>query len=97
MSARTTHENAVNQVINVAFGEKTTLNELFGLIRERVAVCNPAAAQLEPVYRDFRAGDVRHSLGDINNGKGILGYEPEYSVRDGLDKAAKWYGRNLAA
>jgi len=51
----------------------------------------PAAAQAEPVYRDFRAGDVRHSLADISKGARLIGYQPEYSVRTGLDKAADWY------
>jgi len=61
------------------------------LIQERVAGRVSAAAQSEPVYRDFRAGDVRHSLADISKAARLLGYQPEYSVRDGLDKAADWY------
>jgi UDP-N-acetylglucosamine 4-epimerase len=82
---------AVNQVYNVAFGESTTLNTLFELIRERVSSRIPAALGAEPVYRDFRAGDVRHSLADISKAQQLLGYNPEYSVRSGLDKAADWY------
>jgi UDP-N-acetylglucosamine 4-epimerase len=89
--AATSDDEAVDQVYNVAFGERTSLNELFALIRERVAVRMPAAAQTEPIYRDFRAGDVRHSLADISKGGRLLGYQPEYSVRAGLDKAADWY------
>ena len=60
---------------NVAFGERTTLNELFSLIRERVANRMPSAATAEPVYRDFRAGDVRHSLADIGKANRLLGYD----------------------
>jgi len=81
--------------VNVAFGERTTLNELFNFIKERVVQSNPAAKDLEPTYRDFRAGDVRHSLADISKAKESIGYEPQFSVKDGLDKAAKWYLENL--
>ncbi|CAK8717343.1 Vi polysaccharide biosynthesis protein VipB/TviC [Candidatus Electrothrix gigas] len=86
---------AVNQVYNVAFGERTTLNELFALIRDRVSALHPDLSKPEPVYRDFRRGDVRHSLADIGKAKELLGYEPEYSVREGLDEAAAWYVANL--
>jgi len=89
--AATADQEAADQVYNVAFGERTTLNALYRLIQERVAGRMPAAAQAEPVYRDFRAGDVRHSLADISKAARLLGYQPEYSVRDGLDKAAAWY------
>jgi UDP-N-acetylglucosamine 4-epimerase len=84
-------KDAINQVFNVAFGERTTLNELFELIQERVAKNFPHVRNLKPQYWDFRVGDVRHSLADISKAKALLGYEPEFSVRDGLDKAAKWY------
>ena len=89
--AATAPDEAADQVYNVAFGERTSLNELFALIRERVADRVPAARDAEPVYRDFRAGDVRHSLADITKAARLLGYQPEYSVRSGLDKAAAWY------
>lgn len=88
-------ERAVNQVYNVAFGERTTLNELFDAIRERVVQCVPEAKSAKPTYRDFRAGDVLHSLADISKAKELLGYEAEYSVEAGLDLAAQWYIENL--
>ena len=91
MAATADNEDAANQVYNVAFGQRTTLNELFELIRERVQEKFPHASDVEPVYRDFRPGDVRHSLADISKARNLLGYEPEYSVRTGLDKAARWY------
>ena len=89
--AATADEQAADQVYNVAFGERTSLNELFALIRQRVVERVPAAAAAAPVYRDFRAGDVRHSLADIGKAAQLLGYSPEYSVQTGLDKAASWY------
>jgi UDP-N-acetylglucosamine/UDP-N-acetylgalactosamine 4-epimerase len=93
--AATAEQAAADQVYNVAFGERTTLNELYRLIQERVAARVPAAAAAAPVYRDFRAGDVRHSLADIGKSARLLGYQPEYSVRAGLDKAAEWYINSL--
>jgi UDP-N-acetylglucosamine 4-epimerase len=89
--AATADDEAAGEVYNVAFGERTTLNELYRLIQERVATRVPAATEATPVYRDFRAGDVRHSLADISKAARLLGYQPEYSVRAGLDKAADWY------
>lgn len=89
------NEDAVNQVYNVAFGQRTTLNELFAMVRERVAEKYPGAAAAEPVYRAFRPGDVRHSLADISKARQRLGFEPEYSVASGLDLAAQWYIDNL--
>lgn len=65
----------------MAFGQRTTLNELFGLIRDEVVRHKPEAAEAKPAYRDFRAGDVRHSLADITRARTLLGYEPEYDVR----------------
>lgn len=86
---------AWNQVYNVAFGQRTTLNELFALIREEVVRHRPEAVKAAPEYRDFRAGDVRHSLADIGKARILLGYEPEYDVRQGLREAGDWYFHNL--
>lgn len=82
---------AVNQVYNVALGDRTTLNELFANIRALVARSNPQAAGLEPIYRDFRAGDVKHSQADITKARTLLGYEPTHRVVEGLELAAEWY------
>ena len=78
-------------MFNVAYGERTTLNELFELIRERVARLRPVRRAARPVHRDFRAGDVRHSLADIGKARRLLGYAPTHDVRQGLDVAAGWY------
>jgi len=92
--AATANDESADQVFNVAYGQRTTLNELYQMIRERVATEYPACSSREPTYRDFRAGDVRHSLADISKAEKMLGYEPEYSVSGGLDEAAKWYLEN---
>jgi UDP-N-acetylglucosamine 4-epimerase len=91
LAATVDTKQALNQVYNIAFGESTTLNTLFELIRDRIKIKIPGTIEAKPVYRDFRAGDVRHSLADINKAKKLLGYSPEYSVRAGLDKATDWY------
>ncbi len=91
MAATAEQENAANQVYNVAFGERTSLNELYSLIKERVHDKFPAVRDAKPVYQDFRAGDVRHSLADISKAGELLDYKPEYSIQQGMDKAAAWY------
>ncbi|HKK91022.1 MAG TPA: NAD-dependent epimerase/dehydratase family protein, partial [Desulfobacteraceae bacterium] len=91
LAALTEEEEALNRVYNVAYGQRTTLNELFALIRDRVAVTHPPAGESAPHYRDFRPGDVRHSLADISLAGKLLGYAPRFSVAQGLDRAAQWY------
>jgi UDP-N-acetylglucosamine 4-epimerase len=97
LAATTTDPEAPGQAYNIAVGDRTTLNELFRLIRERVARFEPAAASREPVYREFRPGDVRHSLADIEKARTRLGYRPTYTVGAGLDCAAAWYAENARA
>jgi UDP-N-acetylglucosamine 4-epimerase len=91
LAATATNEEAADQVYNVAFGKRTSLNRLYELIRERVVPSYPSIADNQPTYRDFRAGDVRHSLADIGKAQRLLGYAPVYSIEQGLDKAARWY------
>ncbi len=91
LAACTENPAAAGQVYNVAFSQRATLNELFELIRARVVSACPDASGATPVYRDFRAGDVRHSQADIGKAKNLLGYAPTHSLRQGLDEAAAWY------
>ncbi len=86
---------AVNQVYNVAFGERTTLNELFFSLRDNLAGFDPAIAAVEPTYGPNRAGDIPHSLACIDKARRLLGYAPEFSVKTGLAAATKWYFENL--
>lgn len=81
----TDSKEAVNQVYNIAFGERTTLNELFESIK------SIAGSDLAPKYGPERAGDIKHSLADISKAKTLLGYQPEYSVHEGLKIAFEWY------
>ena len=86
---------ALNQVYNVAFGERTTLNELFAFLRDDLSEFDAQIGTVEAQYGPNRAGDIPHSLASIEKAKCLLGYAPEYSVRRGLKEAAKWYFENL--
>ena len=91
LAAVARNEKALNQVYNVAYGQRTTLNELFVLIRDLVMKTMPEARHIEPTYLDFRPGDVLHSLADINKAEELLGYHPEFSLQDGLERTSDWY------
>jgi len=91
LAACTDNDEALNQVYNVAYGEQTNLNDLFRLIREQVACVKPEVAHRRATHRDFRAGDVMHSLADIGKARRLLGYEPAFSIQDGLKEATLWY------
>lgn len=86
---------AVNQVYNIAFGEKTTLNELFACLRMELAEFDPEIAKIEAKHGPVRVGDIPHSLASIEKAKKLLGYAPEFSVKQGLNAAARWYHENL--
>ncbi len=96
LAALSENPQAVNQVYNVAVGERTTLNELYSYLRDNLQQEYPHLVGSEPVYRDFRAGDVRHSLADISKAKDLLGYAPNYTAKDGLKLAMGWYKNNIA-
>ncbi len=85
-----------HEVYNIAVGKQTTLNQLFYLLRERVARICPGAADQEPVHVGFRAGDIRHSLADTTKAGRMLGYAPSHSIEQGLDVAVAWYLRQGA-
>jgi sulfite reductase (NADPH) hemoprotein beta-component len=86
----------VEDMYNVAGAERTTLNQLFGMRRERVMEHRPEAADAEPVYAEFRPGDVRHSEADISRIRDGLGYRPSHGVREGLLEATRWYAEHQA-
>ena len=87
---------ALNRAYNVAVGQRTTLNELFELLRERLQPRHPHLEGLKPAYGPFREGDVLHSLADTTRARKLLGYEPTHSIEDGLDEALDWYERSLS-
>ncbi len=89
-------EGPIHEVFNVAFGERTSLNQLHHLLGEKIRQLMPGLEPLPPVHRDFRAGDVRHSLADIGKARRLLGYAPAYSVDSGLTEAMPWYVGRVA-
>lgn len=91
----TTLPEAVNQVYNTACGEQTTLNQLVAYLREYLGGFDPEIRHIEPIYGPNRTGDIPHSLANIDKAKRLLGYDPQYNVRDGLKEAVKWYWENL--
>jgi len=88
---------AVNQVYNIALGEKTTLDELFEMIRSVLEPRYPHLRGFRPIYRKFRAGDVRLSQADIGKAKRLLEYQPVSRIREGLEQTIDWYVARLAA
>jgi UDP-N-acetylglucosamine 4-epimerase len=95
LAATTENNEATNQVFNVAVGDRTTLNDLFEAIRSILEPRFPHLKDYKPQYRDFRAGDVRHSLADITKARTLLGYEPSHRIREGLVEAMDWYVSNI--
>lgn len=95
LAATTSNEQALNQAYNIALGERTTLNELFAMIQQALRTLRPDLPEQRPAYRDFRAGDVRHSLADITKARQLLGYEPTHRILEGLELAMKWYCQNV--
>ena len=81
---------------NIACGRSTSLRELFYLIRDGLATDRPEIARAEPIYDDFRSGDIAHSFANIEKAQRLLGYEPTHQLRDGLAEALRWYIKAFA-
>ena len=92
--AAVANEDATNQVYNVAVSDRTTLNTLFELIRSGLEPQYPHLKDFKPIYQDFRAGDVKHSLADISKAENLLGYSPSHRIDAGIKKALEWYVKN---
>jgi UDP-N-acetylglucosamine 4-epimerase len=90
LAATTQNEEAKNQVYNVAVGDRTTLNDLFNAIKTSLNE-NGVTYTKAPIYREFRAGDVRHSQADVSKIKNLLGYAPKFVISKGIENAMPWY------
>jgi UDP-N-acetylglucosamine 4-epimerase len=95
LAATTANAEALNQAYNVALGQRTTLNELFHSLQSSLREKDAALPEQKPTYRDFRPGDVRHSLADIRKAQRLLGFAPSHSIQAGLDLAMDWYRQNV--
>jgi len=87
-------KNALNNVYNIALGDQTTLFELFLMLQEALLL-NDVSYELDPVFQDFRPGDVRHSQADISKAMKMLGYSPSFKLSDGIKNAMPWYINTL--
>lgn len=86
---------AVNTVYNTAFGDRNTLNDLVGYLKEYLSNYDSKIADVAVIHGPNRAGDIPHSLASINKPKELLGYNPQYSLQEGLKIAVEWYWNNL--
>ena len=91
IAAITTKDDATDQVYNVALNERTNLNELYKMIEERLIKKISSLKRKNPIYRDFRSGDVRHSQANIDKAQKLLDYHPQFKISEGLDEAIDWY------
>lgn len=91
----TTNPDAINTVYNTAFGDRTTLNQLVGSLKEILTKYKPQIKHVEILHGPNRAGDIPHSLASIDKAKKLLGYSPKFSMKQGLEQAVDWYWKNL--
>lgn len=95
LAAVTKDASARDQVYNVAVGGRTTLNTLFQVIRDNLRT-QGVSPDVKPIYREFRAGDVRHSQADVSKARQLLGYAPAFDIGAGVAEAMPWYVRFVA-
>jgi len=95
LAGTTVNEKAFGEAFNVAFGGRTTLNELYELINKELKNNIPNFEVRKAVYRDFREGDIRHSNANISKAQELVGYNPKYSIDDGMKLAIDWYIKNI--
>lgn len=95
LSLLTDKPEAINTVYNVAYGDRNTLLDLVGCLKEYLSEFNPEIKNIEIKHGPNREGDIPHSLASIDKAKELLNYNPKYSLREGLKEAVKWYSENL--
>jgi len=95
LALSTSNKHALNEIYNIAYGERTTLVELVNLLKEQLLNYDSSLAQIKPEFGPERPGDVPHSLASIQKAKNLLGYDPQFDLKEGLTKAIDWYYENL--
>tara|TARA_B110000503_G_scaffold7892_1_gene10788 strand:+ start:50 stop:1033 length:984 start_codon:yes stop_codon:yes gene_type:complete len=95
LSLVTTNEKAVNTVYNVAYGDRNTLNDLTGYLKEYLSEFDSKISNIEVIYGPNRAGDIPHSHASVEKAKENLSYNPQFTLQQGLKEAVKWYWKNL--
>jgi len=96
LAATTDNDEATDQIYNVALNDRTSLNKLYQMIEERLIQKTKGLEKKEPIYRDFRVGDVRHSQANIDKAQALLGYQPKYMISQGMDEVMDWYVGSLS-
>ena len=91
----TTNPEAVNQIYNTAYGDRTTLNQLVSYLKENLSKMDLEIKSIDAIHGPNRVGDIPHSLACIDKAKRLLGYDPKYSMRQGLEECCRWYWDNL--
>jgi UDP-N-acetylglucosamine 4-epimerase len=97
LAATTENPEAIGEIYNIALNERTSLNALFGMLRDALLERRPGHRVPAPVHGDFRAGDVRHSQADISKATRLLGYAPTHRLTDGIGEAMPWYLSRFSA
>lgn len=95
LALTTMNPDAINQIYNTAFGERTTLNQLVGYLKEFLGELDSEILNVEIIHGPNRVGDIPHSLASIDKATRLMGYEPKFSMREGLKEAVKWYWKNI--
>lgn len=95
LALTTTNPEAINQIYNTAYGERTTLNQLVSYLKEYLSDFDPEIEKIEATHGPNRVGDIPHSLANVDKAKTLLGYNPKFSMEEGLKEAVKWYWVNL--
>lgn len=95
LAIETTNPNAVNTIYNTAYGDRNTLNDLIVYLKQFLSEYDAEIANVKIEYGPNRIGDIPHSLASIDKAKELLGYEPKFSMKDGLKEAVNWYWNNL--
>lgn len=95
LAAEVTDRAAVNQVYNIACGDRTTLNRMFELLRDFAGRYDDSVKNIQPLYGPGRAGDIPHSHASIDKAASLLGYVPSHNIEKGLSEAVDWYWNNL--
>ena len=97
LAATTDNDDATDQVYNVALNDRTSLNRLYQMIEDRLIQRTVGLEKKEPIYRDFRAGDVRHSQANIDKAQTLLDYQPKYMISEGMNETMDWYVKKLSS
>ncbi|AXG75206.1 NAD-dependent epimerase/dehydratase family protein [Flavobacterium arcticum] len=95
LAMTTNNPEAINTVYNTAYGDRTTLNDLIGYLKEFLSKYDSEIGNVNVIHGPNRAGDIPHSLASIDKAKQLLGYNPQYSIKQGLEQAVEWYWANL--